>query len=150
MSLTGLVRFSVAVEDLAAAVNRFVTVAGGEVCYKGGRWTAAANAVGLRVGDTVIELISPTGPGPVRDYLDRYGERIRSTVFGVTSLDRAERYLRDKGISMTDGDAPGARAVPAAQNHGLLFEFTEEPAVFPSGSSHTYSVVHTGRPSASR
>jgi hypothetical protein len=131
MGLTGLVRLSSAVEDLGRAVDRFAEVIGAEMVYQVDRPSAGATAAGLRVGDTILELLAPTGLGAVRAYLDRYGERIRSTVFGVLDLGRAESYLLDRGVPLVEGDAPGTRAIPPAHNHGLLFELTEEPATHP-------------------
>ena len=127
LGLTGLVRLSIAVEDLDHAADRLAAVAGAEVVYRADRPQVEASATGLKVGDTVLELLAPTAPGPVRAYLDRYGERIRSIVFGVLDLGRAERHLATKGVELMDGDAPRSRAVPAELNHGLLFELTEEP-----------------------
>ena len=50
---------------------------------------------------------------------------VRSTTFSVRSIDRVEEYFLERGITLVDGDAPGAPAIPPEQNHGLLFEFTE-------------------------
>jgi len=131
LGLTGLVRFSTVVEDLEVAVARFGEAVGAKETYRVARPAAGAVAVGMAVGDTVMEVMAPTGAGPVRDYLERYGERIRSSVYGVTDMGRAEAYFSAKGITLVAGDAPGTKAIPPAQNHGLLFELSEEPATHP-------------------
>ena len=131
MALTGLVRVSTAVEDLDGALANFARVIGAKELYRADRPAAAATAAGVGLGDTVFELMAPTGPGPVRDYLDRYGERIRSTVFGTTDLDKVRTHLASVGIEAVAGDADGTLAIPVNQNHGLLFEFSEEPATHP-------------------
>ena len=69
----------------------------------------------------------------MRDYLDRYGERIRSTVFGVVDLGRVQRHFDERGIPLVAGDAPGVLAIPPEHNHNLLFEFSEEPSTHPWG-----------------
>ena len=58
-------------------------------------------------------------------FLDRYGERIRSTVFKAIDLGRVEKHLGQHGIDVVPGDRDGSMAIPAAQNHNLRFEFTE-------------------------
>ncbi|MFI5046937.1 MAG: VOC family protein [Acidimicrobiia bacterium] len=131
LGLTGLVRIGSAVEDLDAAVSTFTNLVGAPELYRADRPAAAARAVGLRFGDTVVELLAPTGPGPVRDYLDRYGERFRSTVYGVVDLDRVEKHFAERGIPLVAGDAPGVLAIPPDHNHKQLFEFSEEPSTHP-------------------
>lgn len=135
LGLTGLVRISSAVESLDDAVATFHTVLGAPELYRAERPAAAADAAGVQLGDTVVELLAPTTDGPsdgaVRQYLDRYGERIRATVFGVVDLGRVEAHFRARGVALVDGDAPGVLAIPPEQNHGLLFEFSEEPSTHP-------------------
>ena len=128
LGLTGLARLSLAVHDLDRAVERFGTVGGARVLYATERASAAARAVGLQLGDTTLELLAPTGEGPVLTYLERCGERLRSTVFNVRSLEQAQAYLEGQGITMVEGDAEGSKALAPGENHGLRFELTEEPA----------------------
>jgi catechol 2,3-dioxygenase-like lactoylglutathione lyase family enzyme len=125
LGLTGLKRYSVAVSDLGAATKFFEGFLGATVIYEEPRPAVAARAVGLTLGDTVAELLSPTGPGPIEQYLARYGDGIRSTVFAVRDLDRARRYFDDRGVALHPGDAPGAVAIAPEDNLGLLFEFSE-------------------------
>ena len=131
LGLTGLVRISVAVENLSAAIDRFTEVVGAELAYEVDRLRPSATTAGLKVGDTIIELMAPTGRGGIRDYLDRYGERIRSTVFGVTDLRCAERFLSERRIALSEGDAPDTLAIAPEQNHGLRFEISEEHSTHP-------------------
>jgi catechol 2,3-dioxygenase-like lactoylglutathione lyase family enzyme len=125
LGYTGLKRYSVAVADLEAAIGFFQDFLQGTIIYEEARPDVAARAVGFTVEDTVAELISPTGPGPIEGYLLRYGDGIRSTVFGVQDLDRANRYFAERGIPLRPGDAPGALAIAPEDNLGLLFEFAE-------------------------
>ncbi len=50
---------------------------------------------------------------------------MRAIVFKVKEMNQVEKYLQAKGVDLVEGDAPGSRAIPPEQNHGLLFEFTE-------------------------
>jgi hypothetical protein len=86
---------------------------------------AGATGAQLQVGDAIFELLAPTSDGALADYLARYGERIRSTVFRVADLARVEQHLGDQGFSLVPGDGEGALAITPEQNKHLLFEFTE-------------------------
>jgi hypothetical protein len=125
LGLLGLDRVSVAVRDLEIGIERLQTVVGASVLGRGRRPNAVATAAELQVGDTLFELVAPTGEGPVSAYLDRYGERIRSTVFKAVDLGRVEKHLASHGIDVVPGDRDGTFAIPPAQNHNLLFEFAQ-------------------------
>jgi catechol 2,3-dioxygenase-like lactoylglutathione lyase family enzyme len=125
LGYTGLKRYSVAVSDLESATEFFESFLGAKVIYRQARPAVAAQAVGFTLDDTVAELISPIGPGPIERYLARYGDGIRSTVFGVRDLDQASRYFSDRGITLHAGDAPETLAIAPEDNLGLLFEFSE-------------------------
>lgn len=125
LGLTGLARLSVAVESVEAAVTRLHDLA--EVSEIGpvSRPAAAGKGVQLRVGTAVWEMLEPTGDGALSDYLGRYGQRIRSTVFRAASLTEIQKHLTAQGFDLIPGDADGALAINPSQNHNLLFEFTE-------------------------
>jgi len=125
LGYTGLKRYSVAVSDLESATEFFEDFVGATVIYEEARPAVAARAVGLTLADTVAELISPIGTGPIERYLARYGDGIRSTVFAVRDLDQAKRYFAERGVVLHPGDAPGSVAIAPEDNAGLLFEFSE-------------------------
>ena len=125
LGYTGLKRFSVAVSDLAAATTFFREFLGGAVLYDEARPAVAARAVGFTLDDTVVELISPIGSGPIEQHLARFGDGIRSTVFGVRDLDRATRHFAERGVTLGPGDAPDTLMIAPEDNLGLLFEFSE-------------------------
>jgi catechol 2,3-dioxygenase-like lactoylglutathione lyase family enzyme len=125
LGITGLARLSVAVNELDDAIETLQRFTGAPVIDKFERPRAAAHAAHLQVGDTVMELLAPTGDGPVGRYLERYGERIRSTVFRVLDLGRTEAALADLGLSVVDSATGDAIAIAPEQNKNLRFEFTE-------------------------
>jgi catechol 2,3-dioxygenase-like lactoylglutathione lyase family enzyme len=125
LGLTGLKRLSVAVSDLGSATEFFEDFLGASVIYEEERPAVAARAVGLTLGDTVAELISPVGAGSIERYLARYGDGIRSTVFAVRDLGQAKSYFAEHGVMLHPGDAPDAVAIAPEDNLGLLFEFSE-------------------------
>jgi hypothetical protein len=125
LGLTGLKGYTVAVADLAPAVEDFRAVFDSTVVYEEARPAVRGTAVGLRVADTVLELMAPTGGGPLEEHLLRHSEGIRSTVFGVRDLDQAARYFEERGVGLVPGAAPDTLAIPSEQNLGVIFEFSE-------------------------
>jgi hypothetical protein len=78
--------------------------------------TGSAAPDRLQVADAYLELqeLQPAAlPG------------IRSTVFGVASLDRARRHFEERAVPLVEGSAPGRLAVPAEHDLGLVFELEE-------------------------
>ena len=122
LGVTGLACLRLAVPELAAAVDFFDRVFGAAVQYREARPPVGAEAAGVHVGDTVIELLAPTGAGALADYLERYGPRVRSTVFEVDDLERAERHLEHVGVPLVDGDDAKSRLLAPEHNHGLRME----------------------------
>jgi catechol 2,3-dioxygenase-like lactoylglutathione lyase family enzyme len=124
LGVTGLARLRAAVPDLDRAIALFAGALGAPVAYRDARPGLGAAAAGVHVGDTVVELLAPTGPGELADYLERVGPRLRSTVFEVADLDRAERHLARIGIPLVDGDDAKSRLLPPEHNHGLRMELS--------------------------
>jgi catechol 2,3-dioxygenase-like lactoylglutathione lyase family enzyme len=122
---TGLKRYSVVVSDLDAALEFSQSFLGANVVYRDDRAAIAARAVGLNLGDTVLELLTPTGAGPIETFHARYGDGIRSTVFAVRDLEQTKRYFAAQDVVLHPGDAPGSVAVAPQDNMGLIFEFSE-------------------------
>jgi hypothetical protein len=125
LGLTGLARLSVAVESVDAAVARLNEIAYVSPLGPVNRPHAAAKGVQMQVGSAVWELLEPDGDGALADYLGRYGQRIRGTVFRAGSLAQVEKHLTAQGFDLIPGDADDALAINPAQNKNLLFEFTE-------------------------
>ena len=125
LGYTGLKRYSVAVSDLEAAARFFADFLGATRIYEEARPAVAARSAGFTLADTVVELISPIGPGPITPrYLVRYGDGIRSTVFAVHDLDQVRPYFAERGVLVDPGDAPDTLAIRPESNLGLLFEFS--------------------------
>ena len=125
LGLTGLARLVVAVESAGAAAARLNELAYVSQLGAVTRPRAAARGVQLQVGTAVWELLEPAGDGALADYLGRYGQRIRSTVFKAGNLAEVEKHLTAQGFDLIPGDAADALAINPAQNKNLLFEFTE-------------------------
>jgi hypothetical protein len=123
LGLTGLKGYSIAVADSVAAGAFLRSFLGAVPLYREARPALGASAEGLRVADAIVELLAPTSDGPIRRHLDRFGNGIRSTVFGVRDLDQARRYFAARGIEIESDTAPDIITIAPAANLGILFEF---------------------------
>ncbi|MCB2072657.1 MAG: hypothetical protein H6917_10675 [Novosphingobium sp.] len=125
LGLTGLKAYTVAVSDIDAASAFMQGFLSGDPVYEASREGIAGRAVGLQVCDAVLELVTPMGEGILQRHLQRYGDGIRSTVFGVRDIEQARRYFADRGIETEPGGAPDSFAVAETANLGVIFEFRE-------------------------
>ena len=125
LGLTGLKCYTLAVHDLSAARAFLESFLSAEPVYEAPRRAIAAQAVGLRVADRAIELLTPSGPGPLQDHLHRHGQGIRSTVFGTKEIEAVRRFLADRRVETAPGSFEASLTVPAAANLGVMFEFAE-------------------------
>ena len=125
LGLTGLKAYTVAVRDIDAAGAFMQSFLSAEPVYEEARPAVQGRAVGFQVADAVLELLTPTGGGELQRHLDRYGDGIRSTVFGVRDIEQAKGYFTDRGIGLVPGAAPNSIAIPAEANLGVMFEYAE-------------------------
>jgi catechol 2,3-dioxygenase-like lactoylglutathione lyase family enzyme len=125
LGATGLKGYTVAVHDIDAAMAFYQRFLGAEPVRETNRPEAGARGVALRISDDVVELLTPTGEGAIAKHLRDHGQGIRSTVFGVRSLDQARGYFEARGMPMGPAIAPDAFAVGPEANLGVIFEFTE-------------------------
>lgn len=125
LGCVALKRYSLAVQDMAGAEDFLESFLGGAPLYSEDRPGIGATAVGIRLADTVVELLAPTGDGVISRHVARWGDGIRSTVFQVKDLEVARSYFVDKGVDLVPGDAPDALAIRPEDNCGILFEFSE-------------------------
>jgi catechol 2,3-dioxygenase-like lactoylglutathione lyase family enzyme len=121
----GLEGYTVAVWDIAAALAFYKSFLGAEPVYEAERPAVGARAIGLRISDDVVELLTPTGEGEIRQHLLAHGNGIRSTRFRVRSLAQTRRYFGEHGIELVPGSAPDSLAVPPQANLGVIFEFAQ-------------------------
>jgi catechol 2,3-dioxygenase-like lactoylglutathione lyase family enzyme len=126
LGITGLEHLSVAVRDADAAVDFFTDLTGAPVAYRD-RVDGSARCHAVRFPDHVLQLAEPTGPGPVAEYIERYGPRLRKLTFTVRDPGSTRRHLDSHGVRVVDGDVAGSVAVDPRDNYGVLYEFAEGP-----------------------
>jgi hypothetical protein len=84
---------------------------------------ADAHRARFRIADSDVELLAPATGELAARQIERYGEGILSTVFGVRDLDQARRHFAERDVPVIPGSAPGRIAIPPDRNLGLLIEF---------------------------
>jgi hypothetical protein len=125
LGCVGLKRYTLAVDDIDAARGFLEGVLNGTSLYREHRPAVGAEALGVDLADTVVELLAPTGEGLISRHVARWGDGIRSTVFQVKDLEVARTYFKGKGVELVPGDAPDTLAIPPQDNCGIRFEFSE-------------------------
>ena len=112
-------------DDFAAASAFLQSFLSARPTYEAARPAIGAQAIGLEITDSTVELLTPNGPGEVQDHLHRYGEGIRSTVLHTRDLASVRRHFAERKVGLAPGTKEGWVAVPAEANHGVIFEFAE-------------------------
>ncbi len=124
LGITGLTAYTVAVKDIRKATDFFRSLFAADLAYEQPRPSIVAHAVVLSVAGSHMELLTPTSAGPLDTYLNRFGEGIYSSVFGVQSQDKVKSYLEGRGIALDVGSAADRFSINPDANLGLRFEFS--------------------------
>jgi catechol 2,3-dioxygenase-like lactoylglutathione lyase family enzyme len=126
---------TLAVHDVAAARDRYVSLLGGNLLYEGDVALTQTRSAFVAVGDLVIELAQPqSGSSAIAKDLDANNQGVYAVTLQVKDLTAASEYLEGKGIRFSDGDARTLLSDPAT-THGVVFGFT------------TWSIPNDARPS---
>ena len=113
------------VADIDAASTFLQGFLNAQPAYEADRPEIGARAIGLKIADVTVELQTPVGPGLIADHHHRFGDGVRSVLFGVNNVDAAREHLADRGLPTITGSLPGSIAIPAEANLGIIFEFME-------------------------
>jgi methylmalonyl-CoA/ethylmalonyl-CoA epimerase len=103
MNLLRVDHTGVAVRDLDEALDRYRRVWGLTLEHRAVVPDQQVEVAFLRVGDTQIELISPTSPDTaVARFLDRRGEGLHHVAFAVGDIERELARLEKEGAELID------------------------------------------------
>lgn len=93
-----------------------------------------ARLVFLDAGGTLLQLVEPTHPGPLRDDLERHGEGLHHVCFAVPDIEETvKRLAPDADVSIVMGGR-GPTAFLPAQPNGLRTELIQiEPSASTGG-----------------
>jgi methylmalonyl-CoA/ethylmalonyl-CoA epimerase len=123
-----------AVEDIEAASRFYMENFGVEPTEPEVVEEQGIIATMFRVGESMVELVQPTGPDtPVGRFLARRGEGFHHVAYQVDNLEAALRELRKTGVEIIDEEPRiGARGTRMAfiqpkSTFGVLTELVELP-----------------------
>ncbi len=90
-------RVQIAVANLNSAEKVVSSIFGAEPLKRDEVAPIAAIRSTMQAGTSLIELVQPNGAGPVRDFVDRWGQGLFAAGFSVEDLDTAARHLEKQG-----------------------------------------------------
>ena len=120
----------IATRDVDALAERFAALLDGAVVHEETLEAMCVVFVELEGGAT-LELLEPTGDGPIADYLDASGSGVHHLAFATDAIGATLDHARGLGVELVDeSPRPGARGHRVAFCHprstgGVLVEFVE-------------------------
>ncbi len=130
--ITGLDHIAIAVPDLEAAIDRFMTDF--QLDYEGTEAVEAAktSTAFFPLPPSSIELVHPLrGEGPIAKYLEKRGGGIHHLCFRTNDIDADVERLKKKGYQfLSDEPTPGAHGARVIFIHpkscdGVLVELSQ-------------------------
>jgi len=106
--LTRLDRIQLVVRDRVEAAERFAALFGARRLAEDASAVLGARRTTLQAGESLIELLTPSGPGPARQFADRWGEGLYGVGFATPSIEAMAARL-------------DANHVPYTIEHGALY-----------------------------
>ncbi len=97
-------RMLLAVRDREAAADTFRAVLGAERVREDTSRLLGARRTVVQAGISEFELLEPSGEGPVRAHLERWGEGILAVGFSTADLSGLGSRLSQRGVSHSEED----------------------------------------------
>ncbi|MBV9269938.1 MAG: methylmalonyl-CoA epimerase [Candidatus Eremiobacteraeota bacterium] len=108
---------AIVVEDLPATVALYTQTLGFEQIYRETIEDQGVEAVGLRAGDSVIELLRPLSEdSPIARFRGQAKSRLHHTAYRVPDIVAELARLRERGVQLID-------ETPRKGAHGSLIAF---------------------------
>ena len=101
-AVTRVDHISILVRNVDSAMEFYVGLLGMDVVKVENSELHGVRAAFLRVGDVMVELIEPLGPGPLQDLLEKRGPGFHHVAFEVPDLPRALSGVAAGGIRIID------------------------------------------------
>jgi methylmalonyl-CoA/ethylmalonyl-CoA epimerase len=126
---------AIVVADLDAALDLYVNALGFPVVYRETIADQGVEAVGLKTGDAIIELLRPLSPdSPVARFRGEAATKLHHTAYRVDDIVAELAALRERGVRLIDETPrPGAHGNLIAFLHpkstgGVLIELCQPTA----------------------
>lgn len=107
--LTRFDHLTVVVEDLDRAAQRYSSLCGLPLRWRGTHPGMGTHSALLALGNGSIELVGPQPGAPeaegMRDWLANHGEGLQAVAFGTDDLDACSSQLRERGARTTPPEA---------------------------------------------
>ncbi len=117
--VTGWVGITVVVRDLERIIDLYKHLLGLSSPRPGEVPHLYAQQASFHIGSSRIDLLTPTGDGPVQQMLEEVGEGPFEITLAVKNLDQARTYLTQAGFALEPYPGDASRAVlPAEQTLG--------------------------------
>jgi methylmalonyl-CoA/ethylmalonyl-CoA epimerase len=140
--ITAVDHVAIAVNDLPGAVALYADAFGASVAHRERVDSDQVEEVLLRVGESYVQLLSPTAPtSPVARFLEKRGEGIHHVAYRVDDCAAAlRRAVASGAVAIDEAPRPGSRHTMVAFIHprsalGTLVELVEEPNGSPNGGT---------------
>jgi methylmalonyl-CoA/ethylmalonyl-CoA epimerase len=122
----------IVVEDFAMACRNIAGLVGGRVIDQGEDGPLAARWIWIASpGSPIIELVTPTGDGPIAAYLARNGAGLHHLSYLATSLDASIEHARGCGLGI----------VGENRDHSGYEEFFVDPAATSGALFHSFRAL---------
>jgi catechol 2,3-dioxygenase-like lactoylglutathione lyase family enzyme len=124
LGLVGLAYTTVLTRDPARAKHVYTDVLGGTLIHESSSDLTGTSNAYVQMGEATVELATPTRDGTLAaDDMAAHGEIHHAAAFRVKDLDRAEQYLKSKGIEPLARDESTLLTRPDT-THGVPFRWT--------------------------
>lgn len=137
-------RIQVAVREAAEAASTWRDLLGARRVREDAVESLRSHRTVLRLGASEVELLAPTGPGPVADHLGAWGEGIFAAGFATPDLGAMRQRLADSGVRWTE---EGEQILlEPSETRGLGCALTGSSPLEPAGVLRgLYEVTHLVR-----
>jgi catechol 2,3-dioxygenase-like lactoylglutathione lyase family enzyme len=81
-----------------AAVRTWEALFGAEGVAEGGSRVLNAHRTTVQAGESLFEFLEAAGPGPVREFADRWGSGLFGVGFATENLEHMRRHLDSQGV----------------------------------------------------
>lgn len=92
-------RMLMAVHNRTRAAETFERLLGAQLAGESHSPHFNAHRTLMRLGESELELLEAAGPGPLKDFIDRWGEGLFSAGYASTRLDELAARLQGKGVA---------------------------------------------------
>lgn len=125
-------RMLLAVSDRKRAAKTFETLLGAQFDRESkSAWLNADRTV-MRIGESELELCEAAGPGPVHDFITKWGEGLFAAGYSSARLDDLAAHLGSMGVPFTRED--DQLHLPGTSTFGfpmVISRFRERPRIGP-------------------